>query len=502
MEKKTIIYNFGPDGRDACWAALTSSWSHFSKQQGLNTTQVSCDSSACSDVEAQFKDTTRTLNLWPVKSRGRPNKKKKQNFLTTTTTSLSPPPQPLPPSSPRTLKRRSDVLQQQWLSVNYQLSSSAEVVKQKISEPPKVNGPCNCSQSVNSELSGVIVTSNINNNNNDDDVVDNDKNKYGAMETIDFADRKQQQLMLCAADSGSWTDVNGPVAVDVAEQPIELPNEDDHVSSVSHPPTPPTAVVEQPIEHARQIENHRVASTEFRPPTPFAVIEQPPIERALPNGDDDHDVSADLCQLTPFAVIEQPIERALPNGDDDHDVSADLCQLTPFAVIEQPIERALQPNGDDDHDVSADLCQLTPFAVSEQPIERALPNGDDDHDVSADLHPPTPFAVAENPTMMEVDVSYREVVSPTFRPQLSLMTSTTDADNPTAITIVSPSSSQSQPNDGKDCPVKSNSSMIVFSEKPLSKYEMKIKEIDNSIISYSKSFLSTVLFVVLLRVLF
>lgn len=25
---------------------------------GLNTTQVSCDSSACNDVEAQFKDTT------------------------------------------------------------------------------------------------------------------------------------------------------------------------------------------------------------------------------------------------------------------------------------------------------------------------------------------------------------------------------------------------------------------------------------------------------------
>ncbi|KAE9543946.1 hypothetical protein AGLY_001924 [Aphis glycines] len=443
----------------------------FNYVLGLNTTQVSCDSSACSDVEAQFKDTTRTLNLWPVKSRGRPNKKKKQNFLTTTTTSLSPPPQPLPPSSPRTLKRRSGVLQQQWVSVNDQLSNSVEVLKQKISEPPKVNGPCNCSQSVNSELSCMIVTSNINNNNNDDDVVDNDKNKYEAMETIDFADRKQQQLMLCAADSGSWTDVNKPVAVDVAEQPIELPNEDDHVSSVSHPPTPPTAVVEQPIEHARQIENHRVASTEFRPPTPFAVIEQPPIERALPNGDDDHDVSADLCQLTPFAVIEQPIERALPNEDDDHDVSADLRPPTPFAIIEQPIE-----------------C--------------ALPNGDDDLDVSADLRPPTSFAVAENPTMMEVDVSYREVVSPTFRPQLSLMTSTTDADNPTAITVVSPSSSQSQPNDGKDCPVKSNSSMIVFSEKPLSKYEMKIKEIDNSIISYSKSFLSTVLFVVLLRVLF
>lgn len=34
MEKKTIIYNFGPDGRDACWAALTSSWTHCSKQQG------------------------------------------------------------------------------------------------------------------------------------------------------------------------------------------------------------------------------------------------------------------------------------------------------------------------------------------------------------------------------------------------------------------------------------------------------------------------------------
>ncbi|KAF0766823.1 Uncharacterized protein FWK35_00016503 [Aphis craccivora] len=456
MEKKTIIYNFGPDGRDACWAALTSSWSHFSKQQGLNTTQVSCDSSACSDVEAQFKDTTRALNSWPVKSRGRPNKKKRQNFLTTTTTSLSPPPQPLPPSSPRTLKRRSGVLQQRWVSVNDQLSSSVEVVKQTISEPPKTNGPYNCSQSVSSELSGVIVTGNNNNNNNDDD----NKNKYGAVETIDFADRKQQQLMLCAADSGSWTDVNEPVAVDAAEQPIELRNEDDNVSSVSHPPTPPTTVVEQPIE------------------------------RTLPNGNDDHDVSADLRPSTPFAVIEQPIERTLPNGDDDHDVSADLRPSTPFAVIEKPIERAL-PNGDDDHDVSADLRPSTPFAVIEKPIERALPNGDDDHDVSADLRPLTPFAVAENPTMMEVVVSYREVVSPTFRPQ-----------NPTAITVVSPSSSQSQPNDGKDCLVQSNSSMIVFSEKPLSKYEMKIKEIDNSIISYSKSFLSTVLFVVLLRVLF
>jgi len=258
----------------------------------------------------------------------------------------------------------------------------------------------------------VIVTGNINNNNNDDDVVDNDKNKYGAMETIDFADRKQQQLMLCAADSGSWTDVNEPVAVDAAEQPIELPNEDDHVSSVSHPPTPPIAVVEQPIEHARQIESHRVASTEFRPPTPFAVI-------------------------------EQPIERALPNGDDDHDVSADFRPPTPFAVIEQP-------------------------------IERALPNGDDDHDVSADLHPPTPFAVAENPTMMEVDVSYSEVVSPTFQPQLSLMTSTTDVDNPTAITVVSPSSLQSQPNDGKDCPVQSNSSKKNIVPIQISRFYLKL----------------------------
>lgn len=304
--------------------------------------------------------------------------------MTTTTTSLSPPPRPLPPSSPRALKRPSGVLQQRWVSANDQLSSSVGVVKQKISEPPKTNGPCNCSQSVNSELSGVIVTGN-NNNNNDDDVVDNDKNKYGAMETIKFADRKQQQLMLCAADSPTlWTDVNEPVVVDAAEQPTEVPNEDDHVSSVSRPPTPPAAaVVEQAIEHARQIESHRVASTEFRRPTPFAVIEQ-------------------------------------------------------------------------------------------SPIERALPNGDDDHGVSADLRPPTPSAVAENPTMMEVAVSYREVVSPTFRPQLSLMTSTTDADNPTAIIVVSPSSSQPQPNDGKDCPVQSNSSKKNIVPIEISRFYLKL----------------------------
>jgi len=252
-----------------------------------------------------------------------------------TTASLSPPPQPLPPSSPRALKRRSGVLQQRWASTNDQLSNSVEVVKQKISEPPKTDGPCNCSQPVNSELSGAIVKGN--NNNNDDDFVDNDKNKYGATETIDFADRKQQQLMLCAADSGSWADVNKPVAVDAAEQPIERRNEDDHVSSEPHPPTPPAAVVERPIEHV-------------------------------------------------------------------------------------------------------------------------LPNGDGDRDVPADLRMQTPFAVTENPTMTEVDASYREVVSPTFRPRLSLMTSTTDTDNPMAITVFSPSSSQSQPDGGKDCPVQPNSS--------------------------------------------
>ncbi|XP_026818505.1 uncharacterized protein LOC113557273 isoform X2 [Rhopalosiphum maidis] len=438
MEKKTMIYNFGPDGRDACWAALTSSWTHFPRQQG-------------------------THNSWPAKSR-RLTKKKKQNVLTTVTTSLSPLPQPLPSSSPKALKRQSGT--QQWSTlVNDQLSSSVEVMTQTISEPPLTNGPCNCNQSVNSEPSDVKnVTGN--NNNNDDDDDDTEKNKwkhYKVVETIDVVDQKQQQLMLCVADSRSSVDIKEPTAVD-AHQPIEytLQNGGDHVSSMSHPPTLST-VTEQPIERGLQNGGDHI-STEPRPPTPSTATEKP-IERVLQNGSDHAPYISH--SPTPSTVAEKQFERALQNGGDQ--ILTEPRTQGPFTAIEKPIERALANIGDQ---------------------------------VSTVSRPPTPFTVTENPAMLKVDMGYRdEVVSPASWPQLSLMTSTYDTENPIDITIVSPSS-QSQPNDDEECPVQSNSSMIVLSEKPLSKYDMKIKEIDNSIISYSKSFLSTVFFVVLLRVLF
>ncbi|XP_025196691.1 uncharacterized protein LOC112595628 isoform X2 [Melanaphis sacchari] len=396
MENKAMIYNFGPDGSDACWAALTSSWTRFSKQQG-------------------------TLNSWPVKSR-RPTKKKKQNVVTATTTSRSPPPRPLPPASPKALKRRSGVQLQR--TANEQLSSSAEVMEQTISEPPLTNGPCNCSQSVNSELPAEKnVTGNNNNNDDDVDVDDrdenSDRNKWKCnWAAVDVADQERQQLMLCAADSGSSTDIKEPATV-YAEQPIKhaLRDGGDRVSSASRPPTPSTAA-QEPIEHALRDESDHVSSAS-RPPNPSTVA-------------------------------EQPDERSQQIVEGDRESTASSPPTTSFAVTEKLVD-------------------------------------------------------AEHPATVEVCAGYREVVSsPTLLTQFPLqMTLTADAAKPMVITVVPPPSSlRSQLNDNEECPVQPNLGIIVFSEKPLSKYEMKIKEIDNSIISYSKSFLSTVLFVVLLRVLF
>ncbi|CAI6352456.1 unnamed protein product [Macrosiphum euphorbiae] len=513
MDRNSRIYNFGPDGRDACWAALSSSWGRCSNQQGsYNSRSVnSCRSSKKTSV---FK------------------------------TSLSPRPQPPPLSSPRVIKRKSSV-QQPTILTNNRLSSSGEVMKVTILEPPSSNDQCNCSQSGYSELPVVNgVTSNNNNNN------DNDKNnqKYEVLETIDFVNQKQQQLV-CVADSGSSIDITEPPTVYAEKPMLVLQNEcDDTILSVSSPPTPSTAN-KQPIESAKQIEGDKVSSMSC-PLTLSNTVEQSIESSNQIEGDN---VSSLSCPLTLSNTVEQQIEMVQQIDGDN--VSSVSCPLTLSNTVEQQIEMVQQIDGDKVSSLSCPLtlsntveqpfesskqieceyvssisCPLTLSTTTEQQIERVQQI--EGENVSSVPCPVTMSIaieqqiesepqiksdpvisissllslsiVVEQPVvrklMAEVVVANHNKVSPVLSPQLPLMTSTTYEENPIVLKVVSPSP---QPKDGNGCPVQSNTGMMVLSDKPaLSNYEMKIKEIDNKLISYSKSILCTVLVVVLLRVLF
>lgn len=33
IKRKPVVYTYGPEGRDACWAALTKSWNELARRQ-------------------------------------------------------------------------------------------------------------------------------------------------------------------------------------------------------------------------------------------------------------------------------------------------------------------------------------------------------------------------------------------------------------------------------------------------------------------------------------
>ncbi|KAL5238413.1 hypothetical protein ACI65C_005823 [Semiaphis heraclei] len=529
-----IIYNFGPDGRDACWAALSNSWSRCSNQQG------------------SFN--SRSVNLC------RPTKK---------TNILSPRPQPLPSSSPRTPKRKSFkqlAVQQQPILAKNRISSSVEVMKQVVLEPSSINDQCNCSQSGYSERS--VVNSFMSNNNNNND---NDKNnqKFEVLET-DGVNQKQQQLM-CVTDSGSSTEIT-KLATVYAEKPVLVIQNEfcDHILSGSPSPTPSTSN-KQPTESALQLESEKDSSISG-PLVLFTANKQSFESEQQIESNEKHSsvtlsntieqqiesvqqiegdsVSSMSSSLTLSDTVEQSIESVQQIEDDN--VSSMPCPLTSSITVEQQIESVQQMNDEnalsiscplimpiatdqkiESENISSESCPLSMSTTAEQNIESVQKievenvssvSGpltmsiaieqkiENEQQIESDpvLSMPSLLSLSiaieqtvptENSVMTEVVVANHDKVSPVLSPQFPMM-STTDVENSMIVKIISPSP-QPHSKHQDECPVQSNTGMMMLSENPaLSKYEMKIREIDNNIISYSKSILGTVLVVVLLRVLF
>ncbi|XP_022171962.1 myb-like protein AA isoform X2 [Myzus persicae] len=494
MDRNNRIYNFGPDGRDACWAALSNSWSRCQYQQ-VSVTSRSV--SSCRSI-------------------------KKTSVLQT---SLSPRPKPQPSSSPRTPKPKSFKqldTQQQLKSANSRLSSSVEVIKQVISEPPSTNDQCNCSQSGYSELS--VVNSVISNNNNNND--DKSTHNLGSMETVDVVNQKQQQLM-CADNSGSSVDITEPTTVYSEKPVIILQNEcGDHIVSVSSPSTPSTTN-EQQIENAQQSKGENVSSvsSELVQSTANKQLTE---SAQQSEGENVSSVSSELVQST---ANKQPIESAQQIEDknvssvssililstankqpfkstqqiEGENVSSVSCPLTPSTTVDQQFKSVLQVEGDN---VSSMYNPLSSSITIEQQIE-SVQNIEVENVSSVSCQLTMSTAVeqqinSEQQIKSDPVLSVSSLLFPSMAAENLMMPEVTNVENLTALKVVM-SSSQLQPlhEDDDECPVQSNTEIMVLSEKPaLSKYETKIKEIDNNIISYSKSILCTVLVVVVLRVLF
>lgn len=397
-------------------------------------------------------------------------------------TSLSPRPQSPPSSSPRTLKRKWGVQQPSTLA-NNRITSSVEILKPTISEPPSINDQCICSQSGYSELSVAnSVTSNNNNNNN------NNKNNQEdeLLETIDFVNQKQQQLV-CVADSGSSINNTEPATV-YAEKPVlVLQNECDYpILSVSRPPTPSTPN-KQPIESAQQIENDNISSMSC-PLTQSNTVEQP-IECSQQVKCDY--VSSMSYPLTPPITVKQQIEKVQQiEGDNVSPFSCPLilsipveqqnesiqktesniissmpCPLTLSTTAEQQIERVQQIENEN---VSSISCPLTMSISIEQQIKNEQQIKSDpvlsiSSLLSLSIVVEQPVA-AKKSVMTEV-LANHDKVSPVLSPQFPLMTSTTDDEKQVILKVVSPSP---QPKDDNKSLVQSNmgknqtNSMVIY----------------------------------------
>lgn len=368
--------------------------------------------------------------------------------------SLSPRPQSPPSSSPRTLKRKWGVQQPSTLA-NNRLSSSAEIMKPTVSEPPSINDQCICSQSGYSELSvGNGVTSNNNNNN------DNNKNNQEdeVLEMIDFVNQKQQQLV-CVADSGSSINNTKPATV-YAEKPVfVLQNECDYPNlSVSRPPTPSTPN-KQPIEGSQQVECDYVSSMSY-PLTPPTTVKQQIEKVQQIEGDN---VSPFSCPLILSIPVEQQNDSIQQTEGDI--ISSMPCPLTLSTTAEQQIERVQQIESEN---VSSISCPLTMSISIEQQIENEQQIKSDpvlsiSSLLSLSIVVEQPMA-AKKSVMTEV-LANHDKVSPVLSPQFPLMTSTTDDEKQVILKVVSPSP---QPKDDNKSLVQSNmgknqtNSMVIY----------------------------------------